>query len=647
MDSRERHERVGHVFLEATALQGDARNAYLCEACTGDASLRAEVVAMLAEDARPATALQTPPPDAPHVAISRAAAAGDRIPERIGSFTIRSVLGEGGMGVVYLAEQDRPRRTVALKVIRAGLASPATLRRFEHEAEVLARLQHPGIAQIHEAGTSGTGSAAQPYFAMEHVQGKPLLEHARDQVLDVRARLALFARVCNAVQHAHLKGVVHRDLKPGNILVDANGQPKILDFGVSRLTDEDLRTTTMHTDLGALIGTVPYMSPEQAAGDASAVDTRSDIYSLGVILYEMLSGRLPYDVERQAIQEAVRVIREERPSRLSSVARSVRGDVETIVGKALEKDPARRYQNASDLSADITRFLHDQPITARPPSAAYQLAKFARRHQTLVGSATAIAILTLGALAALAWSNRRLILAERRANSKARVTSVIVEAIERGASDASSTSELTVQETLRIATKSLNDGELHDDPRAESEVRLVIGRIQHNLGAWNQAEANIAQAVASRRAIPDISDYDLADSLNALGNIKRDRGDLEEAEPIYRECLELARGIFAPDRPELGFCVSNVGVILRDLRRFAEAELYLREAIELAELRREADPLGASKAIWNLAYMFLMKRDLAAAEQSSLSAIAYVRDDLGLQEVECLDHLQLLTWIYR
>ena len=317
-----------------------------------------------------------------------------RVPMRIAHYRILGPLGEGGMGVVYEAEQDRPRRSVALKVVRPGVASPALLKRFAHEAQILARLHHPGIAQIYEAGLGDDG---QPFFAMEFVRGLPLGEFADRQGLDLAARLGLVARVCDAVQHAHDQGVIHRDLKPANILVEESGEPKVLDFGVARATDADLLTAAGLTRTGQLLGTPNYMSPEQVAADPAAIDQRADVYALGVILFELVAHRLPYQLENRPLAEAARLILEQDSPRLGSLDPELRGDVETIVAKALEKDPARRYPSAADLAEDLRRWLAHEPILARPPSALYHLGKFARRHKALVGGVVATgAALVLG-----------------------------------------------------------------------------------------------------------------------------------------------------------------------------------------------------------------------------------------------------------
>src|SRR5262245_36892375 len=298
------------------------------------------------------------------------------------------------MGAVYEAEQDRPRRPVALKVVRPGFASPALPKRLAHEAQILARLHHPGIAQIYEAGVAEDG---QPFFAMECIRGRPLDEYANRQGLDLAARAGLVARVADAVQHAHDRGVIHRDLKPANILVDEAGQPKVLDFGVARVIDADLLTAAGLTRTGQLLGTPNYMSPEQVTGDPAAIDRRADVYALGVILFELAAHRLPYQLENRPLAEVARLILEQDPPRLGSLDPELRGDVETIVAKALEKDSARRYPSASALAADLRRWLAHEPILARPPSALYHLRKFARRHTGLVGGVAATVVaLVLG-----------------------------------------------------------------------------------------------------------------------------------------------------------------------------------------------------------------------------------------------------------
>lgn len=421
-------DRLWEVFLQAIEQPASRQRAFAAEAAAGDPHLASQVLAMLDAHRRQPEFLETPaalaaaellteadlePGGDDAVTLTDASGGGGpsglvtpRVPERIGKFRIHRLLGHGGMGVVYEAEQERPSRKVALKIIRPEVTTPEHIRRFEFEAEVLGRLRHPGIAQIYEAGTEDEGFGPAPYFVMEYVQGRPLLEYVDALHLDDRSRLQLMIRICEAVHHAHQQGVIHRDLKPANILVTEDGQPKILDFGVARVVGQDTHLASLRTQHGQLIGTLPYMSPEQVSGDSSEVDTRADVYALGVLLYQLLSGRLPYEVMNRMIFEAMRVIREQTPQPLSSINRSWRGDIDTIVAKALEKDKKRRYQSALELAGDIRRYLNNELIEARPATTWDQIVKFSRRNRSLVGGiAASFLILLLGAVTT-SWAAR-------------------------------------------------------------------------------------------------------------------------------------------------------------------------------------------------------------------------------------------------
>jgi len=529
--SRERFRRIAEVFEAASALPpGDARDSYLREAAGGDEEVRREVEALLAADERigDTTALDR---IGSGVAASAAAflEAFEATPERIGPYRILGRLGAGGMGVVFRAEQENPRRIVALKVISPGSIAPSALRRFEFEAQVLARLQHPGIAPVYEAGVAeGPFGGRIPWFAMELIEGRPLVEFARAERLGLRERLELFARVCDAVHHAHQKGVIHRDLKPQNILVrDGSprpGEPKILDFGVARAISPEDRPGTIRTIAGQLVGTLPYMSPEQVGGDPDAIDIRTDVYSLGVILHELLSGRLPIDPGTAAVPKAMLRILEEEPDRLGRLDPDLRGDVETIVAKTLEKDPARRYGSAAELGADLRRTLRDEPISARPTSRVYLLGKFARRNRAVVVATSLVILALLAGLVAERGQRRRaeramldlehsrgetesanrdleaknLELAEALRGAE-RVTRFLCDLFGAANPTESGGREITVREKFTEAEGRL--AEFSDQPAIEARVRNAVGEVLFGLGEYRLAKAHLERAAALRRGL--------------------------------------------------------------------------------------------------------------------------------------------------
>src|SRR5581483_11281667 len=374
-----RWEKIAQIYDLVCEQPLAARGTFLAQICEGDENLRREVESLLRQDVSQDGSLER---------IAEHARTAWSCPASIGRYRVFRLIGEGGMGAVYEAEQDHPRRTVAVKVLKSVFAAPGVQQRFAQESEVLGRLQHPNIARIYEAGSAPTDLGPQPYFAMEFIRGLSLLEYASQNRLGIPQRVQLMIKVCEAVNYAHQCGVIHRDLKPSNILVDNVGEPKILDFGVARLVDSEINLTHQ-TNVGDLVGTLAYMSPEQLLADPLLLDTRSDVYSLGVVLYELLGERRPYEITRQWT-DAARVISEEEPLPLSAVNRAFQGDLEIIVAKALEKDKSRRYASAADMAADLHRFMEDQPILARPASALYRMQKFLRRNRGLVSALTII-----------------------------------------------------------------------------------------------------------------------------------------------------------------------------------------------------------------------------------------------------------------
>jgi tetratricopeptide (TPR) repeat protein/tRNA A-37 threonylcarbamoyl transferase component Bud32 len=598
-------------------------------------------------------------------------------PARVGHYTILGVLGEGGMGIVYEAEQDQPRRVVALKVIRGGHLSPQLLRRFEHESQVLGRLQHPGIAHVYEAGTieDARGNSV-PFFAMELIRGVPLTTYAARKKLGTRERLDLIARICDAADHAHQKGVIHRDLKPGNILVDESGQPKILDFGIARAMDSDLQLTTLHTDLGQLMGTVQYMSPEQVSGDPNELDTRSDVYAVGVVTYELLTGRLPHDLERKTIHEKVRVIREEEPTRLSSLDRTLRGDVETIVAKALEKDKVRRYQSAEALAVDIRRYLKDEPIAARPASGWYQLTKFSKRNKALVGGVVVSFLILLTGIAATAWQARvarqradelqqvsdfqanmlrqvdptragKLLTADVQARFEAAIATAGVSGDARARRvemfmgqwkrvNATDVARALIDSTILKPAVEAIETQFADQPVVDAALRQALADRYRDLGLYDAALPLQESALATRRRVLGEEHPQTLSSINQMGVLLDSQGKLEEAERYYREALEKFRRVLGEEHPETLTSINNMGFLMWAQGKPDEAEPYLREALEKRRrLSGEAHP-DTLASISNMGGLLHSQRKLDEAEPYFREALEGRRRVLGEEHPETL-----------
>jgi tetratricopeptide (TPR) repeat protein len=549
------------------------RTAFLAREASDDAALRDEAHAVLDAEARAGSAASGGPPAPPPPRVASAAPAASPGPsraadlepgepnlaaKRLGDCTLVRRLAGGGMGVVYEATQDPPGRTVAVKVLRAALAGDEGRLRFAHEARVLGRLQHPGIAQIYETGTTtGDDGEELPYFVMEHVPGaRTLLEHAAAHDLTTRERLALFVRVADAVHFGHTKGVIHRDLKPGNVLVDAQGTPKVIDFGIARSTvPEADGHATPHTATGLLVGTLPYMSPEQVTGTGD-VDTRSDVYALGVILYELLTGRLPYDLEGVGLVEAARRIATSPPLPPERFAPATQGDLGVILGKALAKEPSQRYASAEALSQDVQRFLAFTPIQARPPSLSYQLRLFARRHRAAFVASVIGLVALVGAVVVSAWfaarEARERVEADRqrqRAEGLLAETRKLVpwllrdldEEISRLPGSVTPRSRLAARLQEHLDALAVTDEDHPDVLESALEARLALGDLLGGaggatLGRREEAAAQFTRALdlAQRRAAQPGADRRLmalrrGQLLLGRSGVRRELGDLEGA----------------------------------------------------------------------------------------------------------------------
>ncbi len=635
----ERWRRVAEAFETALELSAEERKAVLQQLESSDASLRAEVEALLAEDAAQRQTLKSP--------TSGIAGSAAMIGRRIGSYEIVRVIGEGGMGVVFEARQEHPRRAVALKVLKPGLAGAEMLRRFEQESQVLARLQHPGIAQIYEAGAADAGFGPQPYFAMELIQGMPLQEYAESRQLTTRQRLEIMARVCDAVEHAHQRGIIHRDLKPGNILVDEAGQPKVLDFGVARVTDSDMQATRQ-TDVGQLIGTLSYMSPEQVLADPLELDTRSDVYALGVVLYELLAKRLPYPVS-QLLHEAVRVIREEDPTRLSSINRAFRGDIETIVARALEKDKVRRYSSASDLGSDVRRYLADEPILARPASATYQLRKFARRHKGLVSAvAVVFAVLVAGIIVTMREAARA-----RQAEQTAQAVNDFLQndlLAQASASNQASPGtkpdpDLKVRTALDRAAARIG-GKFAGQPEVEAAVRDTIGQTYIDLGLYKEARRQLERAVELRRRALGVEHPKTLHTISRLGTAVLKQGKFHEAEALLRPNLEVQRRVLGSTHQDTLATMNNLGIVYIDEGRYREAEAIHSEALDIRRRVLGPEHPFTLSSMTNLANAYEEDGKFDRAEPLYTQALEIERRVLGPEHPRVFGTMNDLANVY-
>jgi len=592
------------IFCSAIELDSPAdRAAYLAGACGTDDALRRDVETLVAAHFRADRFLTDPPvPPAPP------APAGAEGPGAVvGPYTLLEPIGEGGMGVVYVAEQAEPvRRRVALKLIKPGMDSRQVVARFEAERQALALMDHPNIARILDAGTTASG---RPYFAMELVPGEPITDYCDRAALAPRDRLRLFAQVCRAVQHAHQKGIIHRDLKPGNVLValhDGTPVPKVIDFGVAKAIGQPLTDGSLCTRFAQLVGTPLYMAPEQAALGGLDVDTRVDVYALGVLLYELLTGTTPFNRDallRLGLDEVRRIIREEEPPRPSrrvgalgaeersgacgrrgltdrQLVRLLRGDLDWVSMKALEKDRNRRYESAGAFAADVERFLADEPVEARPASAWYRLRKAARRNRAALAATGLVAATLLAGTAVSIWQAVRATesrlqaeaaerqatkdrvraeAAEQRARSEAAVARAVNEFLQAdllgqaaatpGELDATGEPYLTVKEALDRASTRIGD-RFRTQPLVEAAIRTAIGEAYYKLHADDLAAPHFERAVALRREHLGPDHPDTLRSVFSLAGAWSWAGRHSDAIALFQEAFECRRQALGLDHPD-------------------------------------------------------------------------------------------------
>jgi eukaryotic-like serine/threonine-protein kinase len=573
----------------------------------------------------------------------------------IGPYHLLQRVGTGGMGEVWLAEQKEPvRRRVAIKVIKAGMDTHEVVARFQSERQALALMDHAAIAKVFDAGTTPEG---RPYFAMEYVAGMPITDYCDKHKLTMRQRLELFILVCEGVQHAHQKAIIHRDLKPSNILVsevDGKPMPRIIDFGVAKATSQGLNAATMLTRVGTVIGTVGYMSPEQADSAGEDIDTRSDVYSLGAVLYELLVGALPLDFRKLAFDEMLRRLREQdapRPSTklrtlggqsavtaqnrgadLPTLARQLRGDADAIALKALEKERSRRYSAASELAADIGRYLRNEPVTAHPPSAGYRARKYIRRHRLGVSVAAGGVVLLIAFAIAQTIELRRI---TRERNRADRVTQFMTEMFKVSDPSEARGNSITARELLDKSSKDIDTG-LANDPELQAQMLQTMGEVYSGLGLRSRAETLLTRAVDIRRRVLGPNNPDTLDSMSKLSWILYLEGRYPDAEKLQRETLAAQRRVLGNNDARTDQSIAQLADIFGEEGRYSEAEQLDRELLEIDRKFHPQDSGSLMLATRNLGWTLSLEGHYGEAGTLLREALDLYERNLGADHPETL-----------
>jgi eukaryotic-like serine/threonine-protein kinase len=681
------------LFEAALALSPAERAAYLDKACHQDAQLRGRVEALLQahERAGDFMAESAAPTSAGTVRISLPLT--EKPGDKIGHYKLLQQIGEGGCGVVYMAEQEEPiRRRVAFKVIKLGMDTKQVIARFEAERQALALMDHPNIAKVLDAGATDTG---RPYFVMELVRGIRITDYCDQNKLSTEDRLNLFIQVCHAIQHAHQKGIIHRDIKPSNILVTVNDGvpvPKVIDFGIAKATGGQLLTDkTLFTAFEQFVGTPAYMSPEQAEMTSLDIDTRSDIYALGVLLYELLTGQTPFDAKTlmsAGLDGMRRIIREKEPPRpstrlstldeaeqttvasrrqteLPKLMHQVRGDLDWIVMKCLEKDRTRRYETANGLANDILRHLNSEPVAACPPSRVYQFQKLLRRNKlwfTAVGAVAGALVIGLGLSTWLFLREREALRAQRLLRQQAQLE-------QRKAQIAGNKSQQVAQ-FLRDMLKSVDPSvalgrdatmlkeildktaervgrDLTKQPEVEAELRSILGNTYKELGEYPKAVEMHRQALKLRQALYGGTHELVAAALYDLGNTLGDSElpeDMQEAESNLRKALEIRRHLPGPPMADVALSLTSLGVVLGQRGKQVEAETHLREALRI---QTSLFPTGNEETVESLNDLGEVLRaagKLQDAEAVNREALEMVRKIYGGESPEVASGLAKLGY---
>ncbi len=675
-------QQVRAIFLAALEKPAEQWSAHLSESCGEDNVLREQVELLLKAHRETSGMLdRAAPVGSPTIAQPITEKPGTQI----GPYKLLQQIGEGGMGVVYMAEQKEPvKRRVALKIIKPGMDTRQVIARFEAERQALAMMDHPNIAKVLDAGATESGL---PYFVMELVNGLPVTKYCDEQHLTPKERLELFIPICQAAQHAHQKGIIHRDLKPSNILValyDSQPVPKIIDFGVAKATSQTLTEKTMFTQLGQVVGTLEYMSPEQAERNQLDIDTRSDIYSLGVVLYELLTGETPFDRERlrsAAWNEMLRIIREEEPSKPSTKVSSsrslptiaanrrmdparlgsmIRGELDWIVLKALEKDRSRRYETASKFAEDVENYMRHKTVEACPPSAAYRMRKFVRRNKAAIVTMSLVAAALLSGASAAAWQafratweRNRAVQAEaaasvqaqradeqaKRAESeaqKALAEAAISKAVNKFLNEdllaqadpyESSQKDITLREVVQRASQNI-ESRFGDQPLVKAAIHYNLSDVLDGLGDYNKALKHAQLATDIRREVLGENDPSTLEGMDAIAHVYYSLGMYESCEQTARRLQKLGQRISDPE-----FSKSVENLIARAIHRqgrHKEAEVHYRRALEL---HKQASGIEDCTLLHNLAYA-IAEDDPQKAEPLLRRALALARIQHGEDSIQ-------------
>jgi eukaryotic-like serine/threonine-protein kinase len=676
----ESNQREKSIFEAALQLPATERATYLDTACGSDTALRRRVEALLRASENAGEFLEAPPTgltagDESTLVVSQLS---EKPGDKIGRYKLLQQIGEGGCGVVYMAEQQEPvRRRVALKVIKLGMDTKSVIARFEAERQALALMDHPNIAKVLDAGATETG---RPYFVMELVRGIKITDYCDQNNLSTEERLKLFTQVCHAIQHAHQKGIIHRDIKPSNILVTISepgspGTPKVIDFGIAKATtDQPLTDKTVFTAFEQFIGTPAYMSPEQAMMTSLDIDTRTDIYALGVLLYELLTGQTPFDAKdlmAAGLDAMRRTIREQEPARPSTrlstmleadltivahhrhsepakLGTLLRGDLDWIVMKALEKDRTRRYETANGLAADIQRHLTNEPVVARPPSRLYRLQKLARRNKLAFGAIAAVATALVLGVVASSWQAVRATRAEqaqiklreeadagkKKAQSEAARSEQVAQfmkdmlkgvgpGVARGR-DTALLAEILDQTAGRLSK------DLANQPEVEADLRDTLGFIYRDLGSYSNAAAMHQDALTIRKKLYGTNHPAVASSLTGLGQVLHRQGEYDAAEAVYREALAMQKRIHGAEHADVASTLAILGSVVRKKGNLTEAEPLLREALAIRKKVFGNEHADVADSLSNLGLVLRAQREkLAEAEQAFREAVAIRRKLLG------------------